>query len=130
MSAKGRLVYSTGPDGHSRSRDACPTCAPHPCRCGGTARLDRSAHALRVRRDRAGRRGKTVTVVSPLYLGREELRDLLGQLKRLCGGGGAAKPATPAGGPRGWALEIQGDHVDRVLERLRELGFPAKRSGG
>ncbi|HEX7549464.1 MAG TPA: hypothetical protein VF579_02715 [Candidatus Methylomirabilis sp.] len=41
-------------------------------------------------------------------------------LKRLCGAGGTVK-----GG-----LEIQGDHRERLAERLREQGYPVKLAGG
>jgi len=75
----------------------------------------------RVRRETAGRHGKTVTAVHGLRLGEAALRELASELKRLCGTGGSAKDGV---------IEIQGDHVDQVLDALRARGFEAKRAGG
>jgi translation initiation factor 1 len=75
----------------------------------------------RVRRETAGRHGKTVTAIHGLALGEAALRELASELKRLCGSGGSAKDG---------GIEIQGDHVDKVLEALRARGLPAKRAGG
>jgi translation initiation factor 1 len=75
----------------------------------------------RVRRETAGRHGKTVTAVHGLRLGEAALRELASELKRLCGSGGSAKDG---------AIEIQGEHVDKVIEALVERGFRAKRAGG
>jgi translation initiation factor 1 len=75
----------------------------------------------RVRRETAGRHGKTVTAVYGLRLSEGALRELASELKRLCGSGGSAKDG---------AIEIQGEHVDKVLAALHERGFQAKRGGG
>jgi translation initiation factor 1 len=69
----------------------------------------------------AGRAGKGVSVVHGLPLGAEELEELAGRLKKLCGAGGAVK---------GSVIEIQGDHRDRLVAELEKLGYDAKRSGG
>jgi len=83
-----------------------------------------------VRRERAGRRGKTVTVAGPLLLAQAAARDLLKTLKRECGGGGTLKTAAGPAGEAAWMLELQGDHAERVVRRLTELGFRARRAGG
>lgn len=75
----------------------------------------------RVRRETAGRHGKTVTAVHGLRLAEGALRDLASELKRLCGTGGSAKDGV---------IEIQGEHVDKVIAALRERGFQAKQGGG
>jgi translation initiation factor 1 len=75
----------------------------------------------RVRRETAGRHGKTVTAVHGLRLGEAALRELASELKRLCGTGGSAKDG---------AIEIQGEHVEKVIAALVERGFQAKRAGG
>lgn len=75
----------------------------------------------RVRRETAGRNGKTVTAVHGLRLAEAALRDLASELKRLCGTGGSAKDGV---------IELQGEHVDQVLDALRARGFEAKRAGG
>jgi translation initiation factor 1 len=85
---------------------------------------------VRVRRESKGRGGKTVTVAAPLVLTRDDASRLLGDWKRLCGGGGALKASkTPAGDPC-FELEIQGDHADRIVAELVKAGYRAKRSGG
>jgi translation initiation factor 1 len=62
-----------------------------------------------------------VTVVSGLPLAPDQLEELAGRLKRLCGAGGAV---------RGDKIEIQGEHRDRLVAELARLGYDAKRAGG
>jgi translation initiation factor 1 len=76
---------------------------------------------VRVRRDKKGRRGKTVTVVTGLPGSPTDLAEVATTLKRLCGSGG-----TVAGDN----VEIQGDHRDRVAAKLTELGHRVKLAGG
>ena len=85
--------------------------------------------APRVRRETAGRGGKTVTTVKPLLLKRDDAQALLADLKKLCGTGGTLKADK---GPDGafFALEVKGDHADKVVAELVKRGFPAKRAGG
>jgi translation initiation factor 1 len=75
----------------------------------------------RVRRETAGRNGKTVTAVYGLRLDAAALAELGSALKRLCGTGGSAKDGV---------IEIQGEHVEKVIEALVERGYEAKRGGG
>jgi translation initiation factor 1 len=74
---------------------------------------------VRLHRDKKGRGGKTVTVITGLPLG--QLDALARELKRLCGTGGTV---------RGDTLEIQGDHRDRLLPALQARGFTVKMAGG
>lgn len=76
---------------------------------------------LRVQASRAGRKGKTVTIITGFQASTETLSTLLKQLKAQCGTGGALKENT---------LEIQGDHRPKILQILVELGYKAKISGG
>ena len=76
---------------------------------------------VRVGREVSGRSGKGVAVISGLPLGAEGLEELATRLKKLCGAGGAVKDG---------AIEIQGDHSDRLVAELIKLGYDAKRSGG
>src|SRR4051794_15666432 len=86
MAAKpGRLVYSTD------SGKTCPRCGwpVRDCRCG--AKLDEPLPArivARLRIEKSGRGGKTVTVVDGLPRNRELLKQLASELKQACGTGG------------------------------------------
>ena len=77
---------------------------------------------VRLFRERGGRHGKTVTVIHGLPERGPALAARLSELKRLCGAGGTVKD--------GRMLEIQGDHRERLAERLRALGYPVKLAGG
>ncbi len=76
---------------------------------------------VRVFRETSKRGGKTVTVIRGLPARGPALEARAQELKRLCGSGGTIKDN---------AIEIQGDHRDRVAERLRDLGHTVKLAGG
>ena len=69
-----RPVYSTGPGGGRSSRDDRGSGEP----VEPTQDLPPERHAVRVRLDRSGRKGKQVTVLGPFLLRRDTARDLLG----------------------------------------------------
>jgi translation initiation factor 1 len=66
-----------------------------------------------VRMERAGRRGKTVTVVEKLGLPPRQLDEWLGDLKRSLGCGGALE---------GGAIVLQGDLRERAARLLEARG--------
>jgi translation initiation factor 1 len=74
---------------------------------------------VRIFRDRSGRNGKVVTVIRGLPA--KDLEGRATELKRLCGAGGAVKDG---------AVEIQGDHRERVADKLQSLGYTVKLAGG
>jgi translation initiation factor 1 len=76
---------------------------------------------VRLFRDRGGRNGKTVTVIHRLPERGPALESRLYEMKRLCGAGGTLKDGV---------VEIQGDHRERLAERLRALGYTVKLAGG
>jgi translation initiation factor 1 len=102
-----RRVYSTE-EGRIRERRVSAPGAAGPPRDG----------IVRVSRTSSGRRGKTVTLVTGLPP--DDLRPVAAELKRLCGSGGAVKDG---------AVEIQGDHRARVIERLSGR-YRVKAAGG
>jgi translation initiation factor 1 len=112
----GGLVYST--DGGRR----CPDCNNFlaDCSCKQT-QVPAGDGIARVRRETKGRGGKTVTTVTGVPLAADELKELASTLKRRCGTGGALKDGI---------IEIQGDHVDLLIDELTKRGFKAKKSGG
>ena len=102
----------------------CPACgqAREACACPRDAEghLCRPAdQEARVRREK--RRGKWVTVVTGLDPVATDLKALAKQLKSTCSAGGSA---TDDG------VEVQGDHRDRIVELLKQQGYPAKPAGG
>ncbi|MFB2980135.1 translation initiation factor [Microseira sp. BLCC-F43] len=76
---------------------------------------------LRVQASSKGRKGKTVTIISGFQHKPETLEALLKQLKTQCGAGGTVKENT---------IEIQGEHKQKLIQILTELGYKAKISGG
>lgn len=115
-----RLVYST--DGGRV--DTCPRCGKSykQCRCDTPEQPTRKSDGfVRVMRDRKGRGGKTVTVIDGVMGSEAELTTLAQQLKKLCGSGGTVKDGN---------IEIQGDHCDKVMAKLKEMGYKVKRAGG
>jgi translation initiation factor 1 len=76
---------------------------------------------VKVRREVAGRRGKSVTTVSGVPLDDAGLRELAGRLKKRCGVGGSAKSGV---------IELQGDHRDVVVDVLRAEGYDVVLAGG
>ena len=76
---------------------------------------------VRISRERGNRRGKTVTVIRGLPERGVELEARAAELRRLCGAGGTLRETH---------VEIQGDHRERVAERLRSLGYRVKLAGG
>ena len=102
-----RPVYST--EGGRVPREAAPP------RGGPAAPAD---GVVRVGRTRAGRKGKTVTLVSGLPPA--EVEAVARELKRLCGSGGAVKDGV---------LELQGDHRRRVADHLGRR-YRVKLAGG
>jgi translation initiation factor 1 len=76
---------------------------------------------LRVEASRSGRKGKTVTIIRGFQASPETLSDLLKKLKTQCGAGGTIKENE---------IEIQGDHKQKIVQFLVQLGYKAKASGG
>jgi translation initiation factor 1 len=102
-----RLVYSTGglPD------------TPKPM-APGPARAD--AGRIRISLDRRAS-NRVVTVVTGLPGSPDDMAALARALKAACGAGGTLK---------GGALELQGDHREKVEAALASRGLKSKRSGG
>jgi translation initiation factor 1 len=73
---------------------------------------------VRVERRRGGRGGGWVTLVTGLP---GDAKAELKGLKRLCGAGGAVRDG---------AVEIQGDHADRLVDHLKGRGLTVRRAGG
>ncbi len=115
-----KLVYSTDPTPSLPAADRKE--AAHPSAAPDKARKAKPASgAVRVSLERAGRGGKSVSVITGLGGSAASRAELLKQLKGKLGTGGALKGDT---------LEIQGDQRDKLVTLLNELGYAAKRAGG
>lgn len=110
----GRTVYST------EAGRICPKCGwpAQQCRCSQQLQQpipDRIVARLRI--EKAGRKGKTVTVVENLPRNTAFLKQLAAELKRACGSGGTVVEDR---------VEIQGDHRDRLRRLLQDKGWTVK----
>lgn len=76
--------------------------------------LEAKVQKLRVRIEKNGRGGKTVTIVSGFVGSEDNLRELGKVLKSKCGVGGSAKDGE---------VLVQGDFKQRVIEILRAMGY-------
>ena len=104
---KARLVYSTG------LGSICPGCG---CQSAPKEAIP-SRIVAKLRMEKKGRGGKTVTVVDGLPNNAAFLKELCQELKRACGTGGAVDEG---------AIELQGDLRDRVRDCLVRKGMVVK----
>ena len=114
----GGLVYSTD------AGRMCPTCrrAVAQCSCSKAAAVVPASDGIvRVLRETKGRGGKAVTVVRGVPLDAVALTKLGQELKAGCGTGGTVKDGV---------IEVQGDHVEKVMGALQQRGYRVKRAGG
>jgi len=102
-------VYSTADGRAPRKKPPPAEAGPRDVPRDGVVRVSRSS---------AGRKGKTVTLITGVPV--NMLKDISKELKRHCGSGGAVKDGV---------IEIQGDHRDAVVARLEER-YTVKRAGG
>lgn len=101
------VVYSTNPD-YAYSDDSADEAATLPPR----------QQKLRVSMERAGRGGKTVSLVRGFVGSDDDLQALAKRLKQRCGVGGTAKDGE---------IVIQGDHCSRLVEILKAEGYTQTR---
>jgi translation initiation factor 1 len=111
-----RTVYSTATSGK------CLVCGwpQRACACSSNRARQQPVPdriVAKVRMEKAGRGGKTVTVVFDLPRNDAFLKDLGQRLKRECGTGGSVTENT---------IELQGEMRDRVRDILRRLGYTVK----
>ena len=76
--------------------------------------LPASQQRLRVRIERSGRGGKTVTIVDKFVGSHDDLEALSKTLKARCGVGGSAKDGV---------IIVQGDFRERVVALLQGMGY-------
>jgi len=115
---KGRLVYSTDVG------RVCPDCGRpvRDCTCDTLAAGESIPSwpgkiVAKLRMEKKGRGGKTVTVIAGLPRNAALLKELCQELKRACGTGGVVSEDT---------IELQGDLRERVREHLLKKEFIVK----
>lgn len=123
MKDNSRLVYST------ETGRLCPRCgkAANGCTCkkkknsppAGPGPFPADGN-VRIRREKAGRGGKTVSAIYGLPAD-ADLKDICRRLKQCCGTGGSVKEGT---------IIIQGDHRETLQAELVKQGFTVKLAGG
>lgn len=111
------LVYSTD------LGRMCSVCrrAQASCVCKAAPKPAAGDGIVRVGRETKGRGGKAVTLVRGLPLDDAALALLGKRLRSSCGAGGTQKDGV---------IEVQGDHVERLLALLQSEGWRVKRVGG
>jgi len=107
-----KIVYSTDPALQKR----CPRCRELEvsCTCAPVARVVEPPTVAKLRLEKSGRGGKSVTVIFDLPNDPAWLKELAGKLKKACGVGGSAGAGR---------VEIQGDQREKLRELLPKLGF-------
>jgi len=107
---KVNVVYSTNPDFGYEYDDELEE-----------ETLSAKDQMLYVSLDRKQRKGKTVTLVEGFVGTKDDLKDLGKILKTHCGSGGSVVERD---------ILVQGDHRDKVMAKLEQLGYRTKRKGG
>jgi translation initiation factor 1 len=109
-----RPVYST------EAGRICPRCGwpEHNCQCSRKAEDPVPARIVaKLRMEKKGRGGKTVTVVDGLPRNAAFLKSLSQDLKRSCGTGGTVIDG---------GIELHGDLRDRLRDVLAQKGYVVK----
>jgi translation initiation factor 1 len=97
------MVYSTNPD--FEYEEAAEE---------EVATLPKNRQRLRLRIEKNGRGGKTVSIVSGFVGAESDLKELAKMLKVKCGVGGSVKDGE---------IVIQGDFKDRLIQMLKSDGY-------
>ena len=109
--SKGGLVYSTGKETMASLLEGLSLRDEEET-------LPKEDQELRVRIERKGRKGKTVTLISGFVGQSADLEELGKALKAKCGIGGSVKEGE---------VILQGELVERVVALLREMGYTRTR---
>lgn len=104
--ADSKLVWTSDPEQAKRLRDSG--------KLDEAKDVDPAKQTIRVAVDRKRRAGKTVTIATGFQHTPETLAKVAQALKKKCGSGGTAKEGE---------VEIQGDHVAKIAEELKKLGY-------
>lgn len=78
---------------------------------------DGKGKTVKVFLDSNGRKGKIVTIIAGLQHNPQTLETIARTLKQFCGAGGTVKEGQ---------IEIQGDQVQKVKEKLRSMNYTVR----
>ena len=109
-------VYSTDDLKNSKEQSSASICPK-----GGSPGKRNHTGIVHLERQKKGRKGKAVTVISGLSSERFELEETARKLKMKCGVGGAVISNT---------IMIQGDKRAFLKKELESMGYEVKLSGG
>jgi len=121
MTDNSRMVYST------ETGRICPRCGrpTKACSCRGKKSKPKgnmeTDGIIRIRREKKGRKGKTVTAINGFDPSFDDLKQIAKDIKAKCGTGGAIKDGV---------IIIQGDHRPTIQRELQKQGFKVKLAGG
>ncbi|TVR82639.1 MAG: translation initiation factor [Saprospirales bacterium] len=107
------LSYTTDPSGYNPFKDLA---------VGPQKSTNSKDEPIRVKYEKKGRGGKTVSIISGIKSHPDGLAELATLIKNKCGTGGSAKDGD---------IIIQGDHRDKIMDILKSKGYSnVKKSGG
>jgi translation initiation factor 1 len=114
--SRDRVVYST------EQGRICPGCGNPINQCTCHKQTSPSGDGkVTVSRETKGRKGKCVTLIKGLDMNAATVALMSKKFKAMCGSGGTVKEGV---------IEIQGDHIERILDYLKKQGVRVKRAGG
>jgi translation initiation factor 1 len=109
IKSEGGFVFSTNPNFNiENENEAAETLPPN-------------EQKLKVWLEKNHRGGKTASVIKDFVGNEEDLEQLAKVLKNKCGTGGSAKDGE---------IIIQGDHREKIIKLLQDMGYAAKKAGG
>ena len=119
MAKDTRLVYSTDPALNQK----CPKCREVVSECTCEKEDDPKTYKFiaKLRIEKSGRAGKTVTVIAELPKNEIFLKELTTVLKKKCGSGGTYIMSGKEG-----VIEIQGDKREIIRSVLIQRGVKSK----
>jgi translation initiation factor 1 len=104
------LVYSTHPELFMKAQSQ-----------GQPGGLPPGGQEVRLRREKQGRSGKTVTALFGFQASDRQCDELGKALRKALGTGGTAKAGR---------VELQGDCLDKARAALEKLGYKPRQAGG
>jgi len=114
-----KIVYTSETGKPSTGKKPAKTTSPsRSTHDTGASHLPAAQTQLIVRKEKTGRKGKTVSIVEGFNADKTSLTPLAKRLKAICGTGGTAKDSL---------IELQGDHRAKLASALEKMGYTVRR---